>query len=470
MELKIDPIEIPEDDPFRNDQLERKESAVILTQLISNIRKPFVLSIDSSWGTGKTTFVKMWRQHLMNEGYPTLYFSAWENDFSDSPMVALLAELELALEELPLNKTGKQKVKTAFRKAKKHGVALAKLSLPIAVRLGTMGLIDNEKINEAISEHAEKIALDLIKKYESDKKSIKIFKNKLGEFVTTLSTSKSKKPQESLILFIDELDRCRPDYALELMEKAKHLFDVPGIIFILSLDKKQVGYSIKTMYGSEMDTNGYLERFIDLDYRLPQPSMDLYSKYLFSRYGFENYNAFPKDFDYQSIIYEGFSALGYALVLSLRQLERCYTLFTLVIRTTHPTHNTYPYLLIGLIVLKISNNDLYLKLISKEAKANDIFEYIGKNSAGSRFLENRIGLKFMAMVIASEYTKETAPEGIDKYHKIAIDTSRPSHEITQAGIVADILSYDKMQNDFDYLEYLDAKLSIASRFLDSQEE
>ena len=79
-----------------------------------------------------------------------------------------------------------------------------------------------------------------------------------------------------MIFFIDELDRCRPNFAIELLEVIKHLFYIDNFIFIISIDKDQLSYSIANIYGHNMDTEGYLRRFFDLDYTLPRISSKEY--------------------------------------------------------------------------------------------------------------------------------------------------------------------------------------------------
>ena len=74
MLLKASEIDIPEDDPFKNDKLQRKENAEILTEFIRSCDQPMVLCIDAEWGQGKTTFLRMWKQYLINEGFATPLF------------------------------------------------------------------------------------------------------------------------------------------------------------------------------------------------------------------------------------------------------------------------------------------------------------------------------------------------------------------------------------------------------------
>ena len=85
MQLKIDDIEIPKSNPFQNCELGRKPYADILESLVCNGKGGCVMSLDGAWGTGKTTFVKMWQQQLNNHEFKTIYFNAWEHDYMTDP-------------------------------------------------------------------------------------------------------------------------------------------------------------------------------------------------------------------------------------------------------------------------------------------------------------------------------------------------------------------------------------------------
>jgi hypothetical protein len=88
-----------------------------------------------------------------------------------------------------------------------------------------------------------------------------------------------------LVIIVDELDRCRPPFAVQLLEKIKHLFNVPAIVFVIAVDKGQLGHSIKSMYGQGMDVGGYLRRFIDLDFSLPKPDTRSFCNAQFAKFG-----------------------------------------------------------------------------------------------------------------------------------------------------------------------------------------
>ena len=108
MQLKIDDIEIPKSNPFQNCELGRKPYADILESLVCNGKGGCVMSLDGAWGTGKTTFVKMWQQQLNNHEFKTIYFNAWEHDYMTDPLVALMGELY----NLSIN----SKIKNSFTK------------------------------------------------------------------------------------------------------------------------------------------------------------------------------------------------------------------------------------------------------------------------------------------------------------------------------------------------------------------
>jgi len=371
MLIKIPAFEVQEDDPFKNDALNRFENAEILTQLISTLEEPYVISIDSKWGSGKTTFVRMWEQYLLNNGYKVVYFNAWENDISEDALSALVAEIKNAIKIAP----NQEKSKELYEKAKSFTIRLIKRSIPVVVRLGTAGLFDGKEIEEAISSTTEKLALDSIEDYEKRQEDIRYFKQVLEEFASSLSDE-----SRPLIFFIDELDRCRPNFAIEILEKAKHLFSVQNIIFVISIDKKELGCSIKAIYGNDFDTDGYLRRFIDLNYFLPEPDIKAYCNFLCERFQFNSY--FEKRTHYSNLRYdkdhfietavELFSLVGY----SLRTIEQCFSQLSIVLRTIQENQYMHPVLLVFMVLMKNHNPDLYQKLKQRKCNEEEILNYL----------------------------------------------------------------------------------------------
>jgi len=99
MKLITPEIVIDQNEPFKNDLLNRKPFAESLTRLITNVKDNLVISLDAQWGDGKTTFVKMWQSMLQKNEIENIYFDAFANDYFDNPFVALVSNITILLEK-----------------------------------------------------------------------------------------------------------------------------------------------------------------------------------------------------------------------------------------------------------------------------------------------------------------------------------------------------------------------------------
>ena len=279
MKTRLQPAEVAvsKSDPFRNDLLDRKELAETLTQLVDGVEGPCVMAIDAPWGAGKTTFLKMWSQHLRNQGFPVVEFNAWETDHADDPFVALASEITDALRVFADGSLQKRIKEMA--EAAKH-VALR--AIPGVIRLVTAGVLDVQPLMEKeagslLASYAER-RLD---QYKEDKKSLETFRQKLCTMANDLHRSRD----HPLVILIDELDRCRPPYAIALLEIAKHLFGTDHVIFVLAVNRSQLAHSVRALYGSDFDATGYLRRFFDFDLTLPEPDRTKFIQDVLQRVG-----------------------------------------------------------------------------------------------------------------------------------------------------------------------------------------
>ncbi len=259
--MRIKPVQIdtPKGDPFANDKLERKQYAKILTSLIENADDGFTMSIDAEWGNGKTTFVRMWQTYLQQEGYTTIYINAWENDFyTADPFAVLINEMFTQIPRTSFSDEQYQLLSSCV-----GGLAAIAKTIPILNVIGAFGDACKQVIDECKKDK------NPLQACESYTKLIQEFRQKLQDFVHSISSDKK------VVIFVDELDRCRPDFAIEMLERIKHLFCVDGLVFVLSIDKQQLEASVKGHYGSEsINATEYLKRFIDIEYRLPQPGKE----------------------------------------------------------------------------------------------------------------------------------------------------------------------------------------------------
>lgn len=272
----------------------------------------FVLAVNADWGHGKSFMLDRWMKEAVFQGHPAVYFDAWKNDFTGDPLLAFISELEEGLtahfKKIPIGRREKAKALSVLKKIWKPAVTI--IASAAAKHVAGMSL---DKIKEAISDddsgdddgsgdlsctvkETAKSLNEVLKKalepHKTVKESIARFKDNLRLLISHLESLSNV--QLPLLIFVDELDRCRPDYAIELLEGIKHLFGVPGVTFVVATNIVQLSESIKAVYGAGFDGQKYLQRFFDLQYTLARPDNRSFSKLMLSE---------VRDIDSLNIIY-----------------------------------------------------------------------------------------------------------------------------------------------------------------------
>lgn len=347
-----DEIDIPEEEPFKNCALDRKKYAEILTDIVSVYSKSgCVLALNGEWGSGKTTFVKMWKQLLTKKGFQTLYFNAWESDYTTDPLIAMLSEFKSLKSK---NSNYKKLISAGGRIALSAGVVIIKDLIK-----KTTG-VDSDAIGAAVNETSN-IGNDYLAEYEKQKSSFKEFKESLKKFVG--SNTNDDKP---IVFFVDELDRCNPTYAVKVLERIKHLFDIHQIVFVLAVNKEQLSYAIQGYFGSsQMNANAYLRRFIDIEYTLPEPDMKEYCSLLYDIYGFKDFfenpdrrKSFP-DTDEKEDFLEIASSITQDSHLSLRTVDKIFAHTRLTLLGFKEKTYLFPDMFFLLCYWKITDTEFY---------------------------------------------------------------------------------------------------------------
>jgi len=296
---------------FENDDLlDRKKlvsrvmSIINSQEILKKESESFVISLNAPWGTGKSFLVNMWKNWLLSaenidNNYYVTYYNAWEHDDCEHPFSSLayhISELELCNEDNKFVSDVKEKAKNFLKHC---GVAILKDGIQKFIGETTAKIVA-EGIDKAVDIKSS----DYFDEYEAFLKRKKSFKCELKKLI----------PENGkLIIFIDELDRCRPNFAIETLEVVKHYFDIKDIVFIFSIDIMQLSYSISTMYGAGMDSMGYLRRFFDFMIKIPQPNIE---SYLRSQLYKNNTVKIDDDFVYKMIF------LFNKLRLSLRDVDK----------------------------------------------------------------------------------------------------------------------------------------------------
>lgn len=431
MELRPKDIEIPKENPFEHDLLNRKQYADVLTQIMKNTENGFTLSINADWGYGKTTFVKMWNVELQKEGYKTIYFNAWESDFVADPMIALIDGI--------INGLGK-----TLTKDKKNFISALSKSL---IQLGKLvpGLNSYAEIADAIKNGTDKLSEEGagLKEYRGIKSVVDDFRNQLTTY------AKKAGKEKPLIIFVDELDRCRPDYAVQMLERIKHFFEIDNIIFVLSIDKKVISESIKTVYG-DIDVAGYLRRFVDLEFALPDPDI---SNFIDAQFGQKGIGViFTNYWDYLEKHYGGedraitlrtaLSVCLQATSKSLRDIEKYFNRLGVILNSKELSHK-YLDLTSYLLYLYMFHKDIYNHLLKLDLDVPNMWAKMQEQ--------------------INSITPDTQSEHYRRYMGMAINTLAAYADLIdrQRGYSHELIEKDPKMEWFpkEYLDWLKSEIS-----------
>ncbi|UWQ78919.1 KAP family NTPase [Leisingera sp. S132] len=279
-------IELYKDGFAKHDQLNREETGDKLSDLVERIDDPLVIALDGAWGSGKSFFLKCWvGEHLKRQGNTTqtVYFDAFQHDFLDDPLIALTGEIAERFRDPEAGKQETDQARASARrsKLKKSAWAVSKAAGRIGLSAVTFGATEilsgmGDEIAKSASEEAKAFLSSDAGDDEAEKfwnahdariAAMEAFRLALTELTEPDETG---HPQRKLVIVIDELDRCRPDYALSLLEIIKHFFNVDGVHFVLGVNLTELQNSVRARYGSGVDAETYLQKFISLYFAIPR--------------------------------------------------------------------------------------------------------------------------------------------------------------------------------------------------------
>lgn len=272
-------------DSLINNKLNRNSRINNLMKLINSLKRNTIIAIDGAWGTGKTVFVKQLEtlnqcefnddsgnsielkgidkltKDTFNNNHGVYYYNAWENDLHNEPLQSLLLFL---LNELPKN----EDMIVDFSEFKKN---LPSHIYKIIGGLGSgviKGLNDKAKDLTGIDiKETVGATIDLVK----DINDLKDYKGLTDSIITTNEIKQAindlindlLNKDSKIVFIIDELDRCRPDYAVRLLETITHFYDNDKIVFLVSCNSQQLSHTISKFYGNDFDSYGYLNKIFN---------------------------------------------------------------------------------------------------------------------------------------------------------------------------------------------------------------
>lgn len=224
-----------------------------------------VYAISAEFGIGKTFFCERLRDVLTQDGIPVSMLNIWKMDFYENPLIPLLIKLQdIYIKNNQIRvwvsntlKFGTKLTAWAIKKCLKHrGFDIDKLA-----RLYKQLKPSKSNIYNSYFEYDQQL-------------------HKTKKFLS----SWAKKANKPIVIIIDELDRCRPDYAVKTLEILKHFFDIPGFVFVLAIDEEQLKSSVETLFGTK-NFDGYKRKFISNSFILPKPDKEKFTNFLYEKSG-----------------------------------------------------------------------------------------------------------------------------------------------------------------------------------------
>lgn len=448
MKFRVQDIELPQGNIYQNDALNRKPAIDFLDNFLSKLSGPFVLALDSPWGTGKTTFVRMLQASFAAKQAPCIYFNAWKVDYVSDPLVALVAALDEIVPADAVNQRGFKArmatVKTLTTSVAKHGVvALAKAA--------TLGALDLDPVIEEIAaDAAGNVANGLVESFQKDKAALERLRAELEKAVSELISEDEERP---LVFFIDELDRCRPSFAIEMLERIKHLFDVDRLVFVLSVDKKQLEASVGAIYGQKIDAPEYLRRFFDLELKLPLPEVKRFTEIQIERFGLKDY--FAERGKHHATQYDGehlvnaISELVQIFRLSLRAVERVMSRVVLVCSQTQTKYFLDPVLVAFLVVIRIKNIELFEGIANEHMSPQEVMEFVQQQPGGSQFACSHFGVMLETYLITGDGNRERREKNIQQLN-LRVKNKENSEEASHAYAILEMMKWIPSQGGYRY--------------------
>lgn len=250
-----------------DDFMGRKPSSEFLTRYILANDHVKVLNVNSPWGAGKTFFLNRWKADLSKE-HVCIMFNAWETDYSAEPLLALITCIEQQTKDnldVTATEAGQRTVNLGADILRKAAPLIAKGLVKKFIGVELDELLGKDG-GDNLADSTKDLVSSLIDDQSKTAKHVGEFKAAVVERLG--SAAENNGLIAPAFIFIDELDRCRPTYAIELLERIKHFFELDDCRFVIASDSTQLAHSIRAVYGQGFSSERYLNRFFDAEFNL----------------------------------------------------------------------------------------------------------------------------------------------------------------------------------------------------------
>ena len=362
--------DVAPDDGFTeaNDIFRRKPFALALTNILEKSSRSLSIMIDARWGEGKTTFLKMWAGELRKADFPVIYFDAFKTDYCSDPFEALSACITDFVET---NLSDKETLKSIVEQSANRLRIISKAGLKIGAQalvhhmIGENAATTLKEIEGNLADAAEKGIESFWKKeiqsFQKEAQNIEKFKAAITEI-----SEKYKAAKKPLIIIVDELDRCKPSYAIALLERIKHFMTADKVHYVHGVNYEQLAASAGAIYGAKVDTDTYFQKFFDFKFALPTSDERAYYSNSAAIYAHRLFAQNEQKFDFfrrYSDARNTFANLSERIRPTLRTLERASDQLILAYSLAPNRHSFVQTLLISCILIKHCNKPLYDQLV-----------------------------------------------------------------------------------------------------------
>jgi len=340
-----------------DDKLDRLERAIAFARIVQHSERARVISIEGGFGSGKTFFRTRWAQHLRELGETVVEFDAWKSDHSGDPLAAFSFELLRSLQgpvDTPsfgsqLRAVATTVAKAGYRRGSQAlvGEAVDQIGEEFSNLLETVGIGgDGESADDtsalstvamaSLSEARKSMSKEASKLLWSQFEAERVREVELPQRLKALRKTLVESGQSNgrIVVLIDELDRCRPDYAISLLEAIKHLFDEEGFIFVLFLNPAQLASTAARLFGNVDGGEPYFTKFIDLRLELGEnSSRALCRAYLISLFELSGSADRVGDSEFLELL-QSIQSAAEELNLTPRQIEKVFTMIEVTMATS----------------------------------------------------------------------------------------------------------------------------------------
>jgi hypothetical protein len=280
---KSNKMKIVTDEPSLDGVLDFNKYSQRLADIIVNSTPRFCVGIFGEWGTGKTTLMKMIERNLQNhDDILVVWFDAWKYEKEKHlAVLPFIRTVEIELENRlvqqlrgvnnfnsKLDTERWNKVRKQFEKTFNAFIESTSLNLGVSAGAEAAGEINLAKFRDVLKSDGHPIRIDNENIFYHHKHITQYLEDGLHKL---RDPEHGGNDNYRIVIFIDDLDRCSPDKALELIESLKTFFDIEGFVYVIGMDSNSIDHIIKQKYGEDSNIKGtdYLKKFVQLPFQIP---------------------------------------------------------------------------------------------------------------------------------------------------------------------------------------------------------